>query len=238
MKTLKTIGIIGSAAALVLSANMVFAKGPSEDSSRGNQENENRVTLASTTREESRENDTEIKRQKAEERLSDIQDKTKQQLAKRLATQFVKLNSSWTSHFTKLLDRYDTIVQKIENRATIAANAGKDIATTTAAIQSAKAAIAAARVAVAAQAAKTFILPTPTPSTATTTAAGQIELLKAMKTSFQDLHKTLFSDLFALRDGQMKAARKAVQDAIQTLGKISGVDDEKEGNATTTKSND
>jgi len=50
--------------------------------------------------------------------------------------------------------------------------------------------------------------------------------MKGLRTQFQNLHKSLFKDLFALRDGAMKGARKSVQDALQTLSQIPKVDDD------------
>jgi hypothetical protein len=127
---------------------------------------------------------------------------------------------------------------KVQARADIASSTGKDITATTAAIQSAKTAILSARTAVVAQAAKTYTLdPSTIPTTATSTTNGQEKIMKSLRTSFQNFHTTLFKDLFALRDGAMKNARTALQNAVQTLSGIPGVD---EDNATSTakKSND
>lgn len=180
-------------------------------------------------------------RQKAEDRMTEIQDKLKQQMAKRLATQFTGLNKTWTDHFAKLLDRYTGIVQKMQDRATIAAASGKDVATASAAIEAAKTAIATAQAAVIAQAAKTYTLDVTTiaTTTATSTRSGQEEFKRGLKTAFQNLHNALFRDLFALRDGPMKDARKAVQSALRTLGQVPGVDEDTEnrGTATSTGAN-
>ncbi|MDP1707234.1 MAG: hypothetical protein Q8L30_01655 [bacterium] len=170
----------------------------------------------------------ETQREKARERLTDIRDKKKQELALKLAEQFDRLNKKWTDNFIQQLDHYGSVLLKIQERADIAATNGKDIASTTAAIQSAKTAIESARTAVIAQAAKTYTLDTSSIATtvATTTSSGQDELMKGLRTQFQSLHKTLFSDLTALRDGVMKNARAAVQGALQTLSQIPNVDDD------------
>jgi hypothetical protein len=109
----------------------------------------------------------------------------------------------------------------------VALVAGKDVTAATAAITAARAAIESARTAVVAQAAKTYVLDasavTTTPAADTST--GQSELMKKLKISFQSLHKALFKDLFALRDGPMKDERQAVQNALQTIRQVPGVDE-------------
>lgn len=168
----------------------------------------------------------EANRAKAEERLSEIRDKKKQEMAQRLAKQFEELNKTWTDHFTQQLDRYDAVVKKIQDRAALASGAGKDVSATTAAVQTAKTAISTARAAVVAQAAKVYVLSASAvaATASTTTQVGQEQLMKNLKNSFQELHKTLFADLTALRDGQMTEVRKSVQSALQTLEKVPAVD--------------
>lgn len=242
MRTLRTIGVVGSAMALLLSASVVFANEGQATSTRGENVNESnyRSMSASTTarmqtvRDEAQTR-MESQRTKIENRLSDIKDQAKQEMAKTLAGQFNNLNKTWTDNFMQLLDKYDALLVKVQDRATVAASAGKDIATTTTAVQLAKTAILNARTAVVAQAAKTYALnPTtiPTIPATATEKDGQDKIMKGLRTSFQNMHSTLFKDLFALRDGAMKDARKAVQNSIQTLGAIPGVDGD---NATSTE---
>lgn len=175
-------------------------------------------------------------RQMAQERIAAIQDKVKQRIAQNLSGIFDRLNQVWTQHFSQLLDRYAAILQKIQDRANAAAANGKDVTATNTAIQAAQAAIASARTAVAAQAAKTYVpnlsSATTTVTAATSTPQGQGQIIQGLKDAFQTLRTQLFSDLFALRDGPMTDTRKAVQSALQTLGKIPGVD---QGNATSTE---
>ena len=226
MSTLRTMVITSTTMALILSATVAFAQ--ERPRVVGDRVNDSRPLATSTT------DRVKVTREKAMNRLADIQDKVKSEMAIRLADRLGTLNATWTSRFTDTLNRYDTIVGKIQSRADKAQSAGKDVSTTTAAILSAKTAIASARTAVTLQAAKTYELDTSTVVTtsATSTSSGQGELMKGLRKSFQTLNTTLFKDLFALRDGPMKNTRKAVQDAHQTLGKIPGVD---EDNATSTK---
>jgi len=178
------------------------------------------------------------KREKAIQRMSDIKDKVKKQLAERLVGQFDTLNKTWTDHFMNLLDRYGGIVQKIQDRANSAGANGADISTISANIQSAQTAIASAQSAVTAQAEKTYTLDiTALDATiSTTTPSGQAELIRKLRSSFQTLHKGLFDDLFALRNGPVTDARKAVQSAIQSLGNISGHNEPRNASSSTPSS--
>lgn len=166
-------------------------------------------------------------REEAKQRLSEIKNKAKQQNAERIAERFGKLNKTWTDHFMKLLDRFDEIVQKMQNRAATAAAAGKDTAAADAAIQAAGAAIASARDAVIAQVAKTYTLDAAMISETTDAATTdeQEALVQSVRDSFQSAHRSLFNDLYALRDGALTSARRALQGALQALGDIPNVDD-------------
>lgn len=169
----------------------------------------------------------ETRREEVKQRLSGIRDRAKQQRAEHLAEQFDRLNKKWTDHFMQLLDRYGTIVLKIQERADTAAANGKDTAAVKTSLQSAQTAIENARDAIVAQAAKAYTLDTSSLTAEAATAGGdQSELVSSFRTAFQDLHKSLFNDLFALRDGLMKDTRGAVQAALQALNQIPRVDDD------------
>ncbi len=166
--------------------------------------------------------------EKAKARIAEIKDKAKKSEVERLTTQFDRINKARTEHFAKLLERYSAILKKVEDRATVAIGKGKDVTAATAAIASAKTAIVTAKAVVAAQAAKTYVLNVAgvsSASMATTTSDSQDKLMKGFRTSFKTLHSQLKGDLTTLRDGVMKDARKAVQDAIQTIGKVPKLDD-------------
>ncbi len=177
-----------------------------------------------------------VEREKANERMKDIRDEKRQEKMQRFATQLESLNERWTNRFAEQLDRLSAVVKKMESRSAIAAANGKEVTAANAAIQIAKNVIETAQAGVTAQATKTYTLDLSTipTSVAASTPKGQGELMKGVKDSFQTLHKALFKDLFALRDGPMTVARKAVQDAHQALSKIPGVDG---STATSTTSN-
>ncbi len=169
----------------------------------------------------------ETQRERAKQRLADIRDKKKQEMASKIADQFDNLNKKWTDHFIERLGHFSDVLLKMQERSDIAATNGKDVTATNAAIEAARTAIATAQTAVTVQAAKTYVLNATavTITAATTTDTGQENLMKGLRTQFQSLHKALFKDLFALRDGAMKKADTAVRDVLKTLGKIPRVDD-------------
>ena len=138
------------------------------------------------------------------------------------------MNKKWTDRFTEQLGHLGNVLLKIQERADIAATNGKDVSAVNTAIQAATTAIAAAKAVVTAQAAKTYTLHASAVGTAdaTDTTNGQDELIKKLRTAFQELHKTIFNDLKALRDGEMKNARSAVQGALQALSQVPKVDDD------------
>src|SRR3989344_3990722 len=234
MGLFKTIGIVGGIAGTLLSASVAFAESNDSAITATTTRNvkvetareKNKVKIE-TAREEAKSR-IEAKREEAKQRLADIRDKTKQKLAEKLANQFEELNKKWTDNFIKQLDHYGAVLLKIQERSDIASTNGKDVTAVSASIKSANTAIDSARTAVVAQAAKTYTLDASsiTTSTATTTSRGQDELMKGLRTQFQSLHKALFNDLKTLRDGTMKDARSAVQNALQTLSKIPKVDDD------------
>lgn len=173
-------------------------------------------------------------REKVAERMKDVQDKKRQEMLQKLTAQFENLNKTWTDESAKKLDRLNAILQKMESRAATAAANGKDVTAANTAIQIAKNVVATTQASVTAQAAKTYV---PDASTLTTTAEvatsqGQEELKKALRASFKTLHETLFKDLFALRDGPMTIARRAVQDALTALSAVPGVNEKSTTSAT------
>jgi hypothetical protein len=217
---MRKIGAFSIATTLLLSSATVFAEEQRPNAMGVNKVSERNHPLASTTaaRLEAARANRETEREKVKQRLSEIKDGAKQRLALQLSGQFDDLNKTWTDHFSSVLDQLESVLQKTQDRATNAAGAGKDVGSTTAAIQVAHTAITTARDAVAVQAAKSYALATTTiPTTATSTPNGQDRIIQALRTSFKALHTGLFKDLFALRDGPMKDARKAVHNALQTL---------------------
>lgn len=250
MRTLRTVGAIGTVTALLLSAGVAFAATkPAVTAATAERTEVRNVRAVATTtlrsgnerkvastsqermkakREEAQAKGT-AKREKVAQRIKDIEDKAKKEAAQKIAEQFENLNKTWTDKFMNQLDKYDAIVQKMQARSSTAAAAGKDVTVANTAIGAAVTAIATAKEDVTAQAAKTYVLDTSTlPTTSTTTPAGQTKLVQELRKKFQTMHTALFKDLFALRDGPMKDARKALENALKALGKVPKVDDDKE----------
>ncbi len=146
-----------------------------------------------------------IKTRQAElkDKISKLRDEKKKQIATRLNEQMARLNTQWTDHFNNVLNRLSEILSKVELRVSKAETSGKDVAAVKTAIQNAKAAIESARAAVETQAKKTY--------TATFTSEDKLGA------AFKAVKEQLRIDLFGLRDGAMKSAREAVQNALQTL---------------------
>ncbi len=163
-----------------------------------------------------------VKREELKKRLGEIKDERKKAAATRLDEQMNRLNERWTTHFTDVLDHLDDVLGKIQIRADKAVSLGKDVSAVKTAVDAAKVAIASARTAVETQAKKTYIA----------TITSDAKLGEAFKSVRDQLHK----DLTDLRDGPVKNARDAVQNAARSLGGVPKVDDEPEDHATTTPS--
>ncbi len=244
MHRLRIIGATGVALTMMLSASVALAEERSEttgvqstSSVRANvravrEETKSRIenareeakTRIETAREEAKTR-METRREDAKKRISDLRDKKQQELATKLAGQFEELNEKWTDRFTEQLDKLSKVLVKVQERADAAKSKGRDTSVTNSAIDTAETAIATAQSAVTAQASKTYTLDTSSviTRTATTTSSGQNDLLKALRVQFQTLHKTLFGDLYAIRDGVMKDAQRAVQDAVKSLGQATNL---------------
>lgn len=168
-------------------------------------------------------------KEKVQQKLTKIKNQQKQQLAKKIANQLDHLNEVWTDHFIQVLDHLDLVLQKIQTRTDKAASNGKNVTAVTSAIQTAKTAITTARTSVTAQAQKTYTISDTTIDagvTSAATTAGQEKIMQNLRAQFKTIKDQLQKDLFALRDGVIKDARTAVQNVLQELIKIPGVNQE------------
>lgn len=155
-----------------------------------------------------------------QEKVGAIKDAKRKDTALGIIGQFARANQLSTNHFTDVLNHLDAVLAKVESRAAKAKAQGRDVAQVEAAIQKAKDAIIKARTAVDAQAKKSYqavIKAQNIQSSQAATPEGQNNLISSMRTQFQAARDTMKTDLFGLRDGAMKDARQAVQDAIKTL---------------------
>lgn len=154
----------------------------------------------------------ETRRAELKDKISKLRDGKKKQIATRLDEQLARLNAQWIDNFNNVLNRLSEVLGKVELRSSKAEMAGKDVTAVKTAIQNAKTAIETARTAVEFQAKKTY----------TATFGSESELGAAFKAIKEQLH----SDLTSLRDGAMKGAREAVQNALQALKGVSKVNEE------------
>jgi len=152
----------------------------------------------------------EAKRAEVKEKIQQLKDERKKAIALRIDEQLNRLNEQWTKHFSNVLNQLNDILGKVELRAEKTKANGQDVTAVSTAVEKAKQTIAAAKSAVEEQVKKSYIA----------TIESEDKLKDAFKTQRDLLHK----DLFGLRDGLMKDARKAVQDALQSLRVVPEVD--------------
>lgn len=176
--------------------------------------------LLQATREQRTENRLELiqkakeligqKRETLKEKLQVIKDAAKKQILERVYNNLNKLNESLTTHYANLLNQIETVLGKIENRAKIAKENGKDVTSVETAIVAAKNAIAASRTSVDAQAKKVYEI--------------QITTESALHSNAGAARKLLYADLAKVRQ-TVVAAHKAVKDAAVQLAKIAKIDE-------------
>ena len=165
-------------------------------------------------------------RQELKQKIGQIKDKTKQDLGNKIMDQIDHINKAWTDHFTNVLNKLETILGKIQTRTQKAASGGANVTEVNAAISKAGVAIVTARTAVLSQSQRTYAINTSTITGETSSVSGQNGLVSTLRTRFQLLKDQVLKDLFTLRDGAMKDARNAVQDAFRALSKVPNVDKE------------
>ncbi len=179
----------------------------------------------------------EQKREEVQQKIAKIKDEKKKQQAEQMEKQFDHINQIWTDHFSKLLNHYDAVLQKIKTRTDKAAANGQDISTVNTAIQNAEAKIIAARTAVATQAGKTYTIDVTAITSgvaSSTTTTGQDQIMKNLRAQFKAMKEQLRKDLFTLRDGAIKDTKAAVKNALQALSKVPKVDEEPTATSTPT----
>lgn len=160
-------------------------------------------------------------------RIAAIANAGQQDAALTVIGQFARANQVATDHFTDVLDRLNNVLLKIESRTAKAKAQGSDVTAAEQAIQKAKDAITAARSAVMIQAQKSYqnsINVQAISTTGASTPDGQNSLISSLRTQFQAARNTLQNDLFAVRDGAVKSARAAVQNALNALKSVPNVD--------------
>jgi len=158
----------------------------------------------------------EVRRSEFQVRVSEIRDANRQRLILKLAERFNNVNEKWTSHWTRVLNRFSEILTKMEERvAHIADQTDKDTSAVLAAIADAKDAIASAQDAVNAQAAKVYV-----PEIDDETSIGQ-----NMHTLIEEFHTDLKAVL-----AEVQTARRSMTNALSSLKTMAGSDGGSTGN--------
>lgn len=218
----KYIQITAIAGVLLLSTGFIYAKASTLDELR--EEARMRAQEArekiETLREQAQ-NRVQAIRENVKQRISQIRDQRKRAAAEKINNQFDRINTVWTDHFTNVLDRLDAILQKVKSRTQKAEDNGQDVSVVNTTIQNAESKIVTARSAVTAQAQKTYLV-----DVSAVASNDQNNLVSQFREEFKAMRDQLFNDLTLLRDGAMKDARSAVQNALQILSQVPNVDEE------------
>lgn len=141
----------------------------------------------------------EAKREEFEDKLKEVKDERKKKVTERVASNTAVLNKKQTDRFTKILTQLNTVVGKLEDKVASASAGGKDTASASAALTTAKASIDVAQTAVAEQAAKDY-----TPVITDTTTLGQV--VSQMVTTFHADLKGVHAKVVQAKQDVKKAA--------------------------------
>lgn len=172
-----------------------------------------------TAKREAMKTTIETRKTELKAKLVKIKDERKKQLVEKLDNRFTEINQKMTNGWEQYMDRLSDLLAKVVSRADKAVTAGKDVTKTRTAITAAETAIETARQTIAAQLAKTY------PISVTTD--------DALRSAVASTRTTLNTDLQAVRE-KIRAAHKAVVDALTSLKGIAGVDQVTEPSTTST----
>ncbi len=237
----KYAGIVCAVATLLLSVSFVLAENATSTGNKSDLNNRKEKLMEEAKKRAENANEKlknireqvqkkiEQKREEMQQKIEKIKDEKKKKQADQIAKQFDHTNQVWTNHFADLLKHYDAVLQKIKTRTDKAAANGKDVSAVKIAILNAETKIADGRTAVTTQAGKTYTVDVTAITggvASTTTSTGQDQMVKNLRDQFKTVKEKLTNDLHALRDGAIKEAKTAVQNALQTLSKVPKVDEE------------
>ncbi|MEW5805116.1 MAG: hypothetical protein AB1721_00065 [Patescibacteria group bacterium] len=152
----------------------------------------------------------EEKRVALKEQLQNIRDERKQAIVERIDQRIDELNQRMTNHFLAVLEKLETVLERIGSRADKAEANGLDVSAVRSAITEAEQAIAAARTAVAEQSGKTYLI--------------NITDEENLKADVGQARQALAEDLKAVRE-VIKSAHDAVRRAAVALAQIPRVDE-------------
>lgn len=148
-----------------------------------------------------------VRREEVKANVQAMRDARKKAVVERVQERLNNVNARRSEHFTNVLERLSTILDKIESRTEKAKTEGKDVAAIESAIASARSAISTAQSAVDAQEVKTYEI------TVTDDAAARGEV--------DAMIKQLHADLRAVHD-TVVAARQAVYAVFEQIKTVVG----------------
>jgi len=155
------------------------------------------------TKRESMQEEREVKRKALAERLHVVKNERKVSATERIALHIEKLNDRYTDHLLKMLNRFDSFVERLRTRADKASANAYDISAVELALTSAEHAIETARSAVTAQALKVYDIPVTDEATlADVVARVRAQLhadLSGVRTLVRDAHSAILAVLEAIK---------------------------------------
>lgn len=145
------------------------------------------------------------KRQEMKKRLEVIRDEKKKVAVERIDTKIVNMNKNHTERFMAVLDKLQSILNRVSQKASEVKANGKDTAVLDSSIVSAQAAIDSAKAAVLAQATKTYAIQISDEATLRNSVGTTVSQFRK---DLRDVHKTVVE------------AKQSVQKAVSELARI------------------
>ncbi|MDP2704025.1 MAG: hypothetical protein Q8P01_02260 [bacterium] len=146
----------------------------------------------------------EEKKTALKEKLAVIKDEKKKQIVERVAEKFTAVNEKIVEHFGKAVDKMESLLKRIENRADTVEEGGTNVQAARDAIAGAFTAIEEARVAIRDQAGKVYAV------------SDIVENEETLKEDISELRGVLNGDLAGVRE-KLTRVKEAIREAVQTL---------------------
>lgn len=174
---------------------------------------QNRIELRDQLRksQEEAQSQLERERERLRQRLNKITDERKRHITEKVVERINELNKNITNHYFAILVHLETILERIESRATKVALRGINVSEVEEAIKKAQEKIEIAREAVKEQAGKVYSLP-------------QIDNEAALRIKVGELRQNFHQDVTKVKKLVFEA-REAVRNAAVTLAQIPRVDE-------------
>lgn len=180
----------------------------------------NRVDEVKIRREEIRD-EMKIKRDEFKTRLLTIRDEVKRKVIERIDIKMDNTNKKVTSRFSTILDKLQSILNRLIGKAQETKLEGKDTADLDSAIGTAQAAIDNAKAAVSSQSANMYVIEIASESALKTDVGTTVSQLRA---DLKDVHKIVIE------------AKQAVQQVVMEMAKLKGNGLREENSATSSGS--